>query len=90
MEKEKGMLLIIGACLLVLFLVTVKHKAEMLLNFCIRSVMGAITIFGINTVLANWGIPCAVGLNLWSLLTSGTLGFSGVSLLYAVAAVRLL
>ncbi len=90
MEKEKGMLLIIGACLLVLFLVTVKHKAEMLLNFCIRSVMGAIAIFGINTVLANWGIPCAVGLNLWSLLTSGTLGFSGVSLLYAVAAVRLL
>ena len=90
MEKEKGMLLIIGACLLVLFLVTVKHKAEMLLNFCIRSVMGAIVIFGINMVMANWGIPCAVGLNLWSLLTSGTLGFSGVSLLYAVAAVRLL
>lgn len=90
MEKEKGMLLIIGACLLVLFLVTAKHKAEMLLNFCIRSVMGAIVIFGINMVMANWGIPCAVGLNLWSLLTSGTLGFSGVSLLYAVAAVRLL
>ncbi len=31
--KKKGMLLIIGACLLVLFLVTVKHKAEMLLKF---------------------------------------------------------
>lgn len=46
MEKEKGMLLIIGACLLVLFLVTVKHKAEMLLNFCIRSVMGGIVILG--------------------------------------------
>ena len=57
MEKEKGMLLIIGACLLVLFLVTVKHKAEMLLNFCIRSVMGGIVILGVNTVLANWGIP---------------------------------
>ena len=90
MEKEKEMLLIIGACLLVLFLVTVKHKAEMLLNFCIRSVMGGIVILGVNTVLANWGIPCAVGLNPWSLLTSGTLGFSGVSLLYAVAAIRLL
>lgn len=67
-----------------------KHKAEMLLNFCIRSVMGGIVILGVNTVLANWGIPCAVGLNPWSLLTSGTLGFSGVSLLYAVAAIRLL
>ena len=33
MEKETGVLVIAGACMLVLFMVTVKHKAELLLNF---------------------------------------------------------
>ena len=48
--------------------------------------MGGIAIYGINLALEGFGIPCAVGINLLSLLTSGTFGFSGVSLLYAVAA----
>ncbi len=86
MEKQTGVLIIAGACLLVLFLVTVKQKAEFFLNFCLRAVMGGIAIYGINLLLASFGIPCSVGINLLSLLTSGTFGFSGVSLLYAVAA----
>lgn len=86
MEKQMGILMIAGACVLVLFIVTVKRKAEFLLNFCLRAVMGGIAIQGINFILENWGIPCAVGINMVSLLTSGILGFSGVSLLYAVAA----
>lgn len=90
MEKQMGVLMIAGACLLVLFMVTVKNKAEFFLNFCLRSVMGGIAICGINILMENWGIPCAVGINLCSLLTSGTLGFSGVSLLYAVAAFQFL
>lgn len=90
MEKGMGIVMIGGACLLVLFLVTVKNKAELLLNFCLRAVMGGIAIYGINLLLENWGIPCSVGINICSLLTSGTLGFSGVSLLYAVSAFYLL
>lgn len=90
MEKEMGIIMIAGACLLVLFMVTVKQKAEFFLNFCLRAVMGGIAIYGINMLLEMWGIPCAVGINLLSLLTSGTLGFSGVSLLYAVSAFYLL
>lgn len=90
MEKEMGIVMIAGACLLVLFMVTVKQKAEFFLNFCLRAVMGGIAIYGINMLLEMWGIPCAVGINLLSLLTSGTLGFSGVSLLYAVSAFYLL
>lgn len=90
MEKETGVLVIAGACMLVLFMVTVKHKAELLLNFCLRAVMGGISIYGINILMEMWGIPCVVGINLYSLLTSGTLGFSGVSLLYAVAAFHFL
>ncbi|MBS6397757.1 MAG: pro-sigmaK processing inhibitor BofA family protein [Clostridiales bacterium] len=90
MEKQMGFLMIAGACLLVLFIVTVKNKAEFFLNFCLRAVMGGIAIFGINLFMESWGIPCAVGINLCSLLTSGTLGFSGISLLYAVAAFQFL
>lgn len=90
MEKEMGVIMIAGACMLVLFMVTVKKKAEFILNFCLRAVMGGIAICGINMLLETWGIPCAVGINALSLLTSGTLGFSGVSLLYAVAAFHFL
>ena len=63
MEKETGVLVIAGACLLVLFMVLVKRKAELFLNFCLRAVMGAISIYGINLLLAVWEIPCSVGIN---------------------------
>ena len=65
-------------------------KAEFILNFCLRAVAGGIAICGVNLVLESMGISCAVGINLCSLFTSGTLGFSGVSLLYAVAAFHFL
>ncbi len=90
MEKQTGILMIAGACVLVLFMVTVKNKIEFFLNFCLRTVMGGIAIYGINLLLDAWGISCMVGINLCSLLTSGILGFSGVSLLYAIAAFRFL
>lgn len=90
MEKDMGIVLIGGACLLVLFIVTVKHKAEFVLNFFLRAVLGGIAICGINLFLESCGIPCRVGINPVSLLTSGTLGLSGVSLLYAVSAFHIL
>lgn len=90
MEKVTGMWMIIGACLLVLFMVTVKNKLELVLNFAIRTVVGGILICGINILLADYGIPCTVGINPYSLLTSGMLGFSGVSLLYAISVFPLL
>lgn len=90
MEKEMGIVFIGGACLLVLFIVTVKHKAELVLNFFLRAVLGGIAICGINAFLETCGISGLVGINFFSLLTSGTLGFSGVSLLYAISAFHLL
>ena len=90
MEKEIGMAVIVGACLVVIFFVAVKRKLEFILNFCLRAVMGGIAICVVNLVLESMGISCAVGINLCSLLTSGTLGFSGVSLLYAIAAFHFL
>lgn len=86
MERELGFAAIIGTCLLVLFIVTVKRKLEFFLNFCIRAIMGGIAIYAINSILEIWDIPYAVGINVYSLFASGSLGFSGISLLYAVAA----
>lgn len=86
MDKEMGMYVIVGACLIVLLLVTVKNKAEFVLNFCLRAVMGGIAIFGINLLMEMWGFSLRVGINALNLLISGALGASGVSLLYAIAA----
>ena len=90
MEKGTGMLLIAGACMLVLLIGSIKNRMEWILNFGIRTDMGGIVICLINSMLKRWGIDCQVGLGPVSLLTSGTLGFSGVSLLYAVSAFHLL
>lgn len=90
MDKWMGAAAIIGSCMLVLFIVSVKHKAEMIVNFCIRAVVGQIAIFGLNALFSSYEIPVRAGINLFSLLTSGTLGFSGVFLLYAILALRLL
>lgn len=90
MDKWMGAAAIVGSCVLVLFIVLVKHKAEMIVNFCIRAVIGQIAIWGINYLLSSYEIPVRAGMNLLSLLTSGTLGFSGVFLLYAILALRLL
>ena len=84
MEKGTGMLLIAGACVLVLLIGSIKNRMEWMLNFGIRTVMGGIAICLINSMLNRWGIDCQVGLGPVSL------GFSGVSLLYAVSAFHLL
>ena len=53
MEKDMGMAVIVGACLVVLFLVAVKHKAEFILNFCLRADPGGIAICGVTLVLES-------------------------------------
>lgn len=90
MDKGMGFLTIAGSRVAVLFVVLVKHKAEVIMNFCIRAVLGQIAIYGINSLLSSYEIPVRAGMNFVSLLTSGILGFSGISLLYAILALRLL
>ncbi len=61
-----------------------------LLNFFLRVVYGAIGIQVINMVLSFLGISVSVGLNFVSLLTVGTLGISGLGLLFGIAAYAIL
>ncbi|MBQ8040185.1 MAG: pro-sigmaK processing inhibitor BofA family protein [Lachnospiraceae bacterium] len=79
-----------GACGVVLLIAVLKQRAQILLNFLVRLVLGVICIFFVNDFLAGQGINLAVGLNPISLLTSGILGFSGVALLYAISACKFL
>ena len=90
MEKMYGLAVISGVCLLVILIGILKKNAEILLNFAARVVVCFICTHFLNAFFAGHGLNVAIGVNLISVLTYGTLGFSGVSLLYAVAAVRLL
>ncbi len=60
------------------------------LNFLLRMVFGAIGIQIINMVFISQNIAIFVGLNALTLLTVGTLGISGLGLLYGIAAFGIL
>ena len=57
-----------------------------ILNFLLRMVYGAVGIQVVNLILSAVGISVSVGLNLVSLLTVGTLGVSGLGLLFGISA----
>lgn len=81
---------IAGICLLVLLIAVLKSRAQIVLNFLVRMVLGAVCIIFINDLLAEQHILLVVGLNPVTLLTTGSLGFGGVALLYAIVACGLL
>ena len=90
MESITGISIIIGMCVLVLFIVLFRRKMEFILNFLIRSLFGLVGIFFVNQLMIMEGINVEVGMNLFTLLTSGILGFPGVIMLYGVVACGLL
>lgn len=64
---------------------------DLLLNFMLRVVFGAIAIFVCNTLLSNHlGLEMHLGLNILNLLTIGSLGISGFGLVLAVSAFSVL
>ena len=60
------------------------------LNFLIRMEFGAIGIQIINAILISQNIGVFVGLNILTLLTVGSLGISGLGLLYGISAFGIL
>lgn len=67
-----------------------EKRPGIIVNFFVRAFIGVCTIFFVNEFLAYQGINVAVGMNLFSFLTSGTLGFPGVVLLYGISFYHLL
>lgn len=58
--------------------------AKIIINFLIRGIIGLAIIFFVNEFLDGQGISACVGMNPVTFLTSGTLGFPGVALLYGI------
>lgn len=84
MNTYNGILLIIGVLAVVLFIGAKGGKAEWLVNFILRGVLGMMMIYFVNYFLAVRGFPMGIGYNLVNFLTSGILGFPGVLLLYGI------
>ena len=78
------------SCVLVLGIMILKNRARFALNFLVRAVLGACAIACVNKWLAQQGIMLAVGINPVTLLTTGSLGFSGVALLYGILLLKIL
>lgn len=82
--------MIVAVLGVVLFIVVAGKKVQVLLNFMIRIVLGAIGIIYVNDFLASQQIAICVGLNPVSLLTIGILGIGGFALLYGILACKFL
>ena len=80
-------MVIIGICLLVLFIGILKQRADLVLNFVVRMAAGAVAIVFCNQLLSKNGIDI---MNPWSLTTVGLLGAGGFTLLYGIMAYRLM
>lgn len=78
------------SCVVVLLIVLRKRRAQLILGFFARMILGTFCIIYANDLLAAQGIPLAVGINPISLLTTGSLGFGGVALLYGILALKFL
>lgn len=90
MNKEIGIVVIVIICLLVLCIGLLKKKAQFLLAFLVRLIVGVIAIIFTNKFFASQEMDLMVGVNPFSVLTIGVLGAGGFLLLYGIMAYRLL
>ncbi|MBQ8280375.1 MAG: pro-sigmaK processing inhibitor BofA family protein [Roseburia sp.] len=90
MDVKVSMEILAGVCGLVLVILIMRKKAQFFLQFLLRTGFGAVAILWINSLLMQQGIAVSVGLNLVTLLTSGSLGIPGVALLFAISALKIL
>jgi len=91
MDYLSGASMIIIMCLVILCVISLRRRAEFILNFLLRGVVGLLSIFFINEALAAQNIvTMMVGINPWTALTSGILGLPGVALLYGIRILKIL
>lgn len=90
MGQQTATFFIVGACGIALFIGVLRKNMEWLLNIVMRSVLGTVAMYFINSGLAMVGISLGVGINLITVLTSGILGFPGLVALYGLCAYKLL
>lgn len=90
MGNQLGIISIIGACVVVLLIGSMRKRLEWLLNLIMRSILGTVAIYFINGALAMQGVSLGIGINAVTVLTSGILGIPGLLALYGLGIYRLL
>lgn len=85
MEQKYGVIIILSMCVLILLIGMMKKKAELILNFFVRMVIGLVCVYFLNDFLQANGIPVTVGINPLCAVTLGSLGIGGFALLYGIA-----
>ena len=85
MNQPENLLWLIGAAVLLLIFSFFARKAEWLINFVLRSIMGTIAIYFINMGITFLGFSTVVGINAASVLTTGILGIPGIVMLYGLS-----
>ena len=90
MNQPENLLWLIGAAVLLLILSFFARKAEWLLNFALRGIMGTIAIYFINMGVTFLGFTTVGGINAVSILTTGILGIPGIVMLYGLSIYEIL
>lgn len=90
MEYYTGAIIIVVMCAIILCIVSLRKKAEFILNFLLRSILGTAAVFFLNQLPFFQTISLQVGINPWTVLTSGCLGFPGLILLYGISLSKIL
>lgn len=82
-QIESG-LIVIGMLFAVIFIGVVRRKAEWIINFVLRMILGTIIIYFVNNAFRHYGINISVAINPISILVSGFLGIPGIAVLYGI------
>lgn len=84
MDTYSSVLWIVGALAAVLVIGIFKNRAERIINFVLRGVLGMMMIYFANYFLAEHLPGMEMGYNLLTFCTSGFLGVPGILLLYGI------
>ena len=90
MEGYYGVGAIAVICVLILFMGMMKQKTQAFTTFILRAFVGAIGIYAVNGILLSKGAAMVPGINPVTVLTVGSLGISGLGLLYGISAFGIL
>ena len=76
--------LIVGILAVVLIIGAMKSRAEWIINFMLRGVLGMMSIYFLNIFLGDVVPGMGIGYNPITFLTTGILGFPGLVVLYGI------
>lgn len=84
MDTYTGVFLIVEILVLVLLIGAMKSRAEWIVNFVLRGVMGMMIVYFLNFLLADTMPDMRIGYNSITFLAGGFLGIPGVAMLYGI------